>query len=232
MANVRDIKESEHIRANILFAAATLFMKNGFEATTVKEIAAEAGISTSKLMYEVENKENILCDLVTYVIEGQFRAASHLMEGKSDDPMLFYAVETVLQLHIAESSEQLRNIYTSAYSLPKTSDIIQRNLTGKLERIFGEHLPHLETKDFYELEIASGGIMRGFLTIPCDMYFTMERKARRFLETTFLVYRVPDEKIRKIIEFTTQFDFHTIAKQTVDQMLGYLNRNLNPQGGN
>lgn len=226
MANIRDAKESENIHTTILFAAATLFMKNGFEATTVKEIATEAGISTSKLMYEMESKENILCDLVTYVIEGQFRAATHLMEGKSDDPMLFYAVETVLQLHIAESSEQLRNIYTSAYSLPRTSEIIQHNLTQKLERIFGAHLPHLETKDFYELEIASGGIMRGFLTIPCDMYFTMERKARRFLETTFLVYRVPDEKIQEIIEFTTQFNFPAIAKDTVAQMLDFLKRNL------
>ena len=226
MANIRDVKESENIRTTILFAAATLFVKNGFEATTVKEIAAEAGISISKLMYEVESKENILCDLVTYVIEGQFRAATHLVEGRTSDPLFFYAVETVLQLHIAESSEQLRNIYTSAYSLPKTSDIIQHNLTGKLEHIFGKHLPNLETKDFYELEIASGGIMRGFLTIPCDMYFTMERKARRFLETTFLVYRVPDETIQEIIEFVSQFDFPTIAEETVAQMLGFLNRSL------
>ncbi len=226
LANIRDAKETESIRATILYAAATLFMRNGFETTTVKKIAAEAGISPSKLMYEFESKENILCELVTYVIEGQFRAASHLMEGKSEDPMLFYAVETVLQLHIAESSEQLRNIYTSAYSLPKTSDIIQHNLTQKLERIFGAHLPHLETKDFYELEIASGGIMRGFLTIPCDMYFTMERKAHRFLETTFLVYRVPDEKIQEILAFVSQFDFDTIAKETVAQMLDFLSKNL------
>ncbi len=226
MANIRDVKETENIRSTILYSAVTLFMRNGFEATTVKEIAAEAGIHPSKVMYEFESKENILCALVTYVIEGQFRAARHLMEGKTEDPMFFYAVETVLQLHIAESSEQLRNIYASSYSLPKTSEIIQHNLTQKLERIFKEHLPHLETKDFYELEIASGGIMRGFLTIPCDMYFTMERKAKRFLETTFLVYRVPEEKIQKIIEFTNQFDFPSIAKETIDQMLDFLKRNL------
>ena len=80
----------------------------------------------------------------------------------------------------------------------------------------------METKDFYELEIASGGIMRGFMTVPCDMYFTMERKVKRFLETTFLIYRVPDEKIQEAVDFVSQFDYETIAQQTIDNMLVYL----------
>lgn len=80
----------------------------------------------------------------------------------------------------------------------------------------------LETKDFYEIEIASGGIMRGFMTVPCDMYFTMERKVKRFLETTFLVYRVPDEKIKEAVEFVSQFDYPAIAQNTIDSMFTYL----------
>ena len=103
--------------------------------------------------------------------------------------------------------------------MPATTDIIQQTITGKLENIFKEHLPHFETKDFYELEIASGGIMRGFMTVPCDMYFTMDRKITRFLETTFKLYDVPEEKIKEAIEFVSQFDFKAIAKETVEKML-------------
>ena len=60
------------------------------------------------------------------------------------------------------------------------------------------------------------------MSVPCDMYFTMDRKVKRFLETTFLVYRVSDEKIREAIEFVSGFDFAVIAKNTIDNMLKYL----------
>ena len=60
------------------------------------------------------------------------------------------------------------------------------------------------------------------MSVPCDMYFTMDRKVKRFLETTFLVYRVSDEKIREAIEFVSGFDFAVIAQNTIDNMLKYL----------
>ena len=222
MANYRDARETEIIRKKVLNESAKLFLKKGFADSTVKEISAAADINPSTLMYIFGSKEEILCELVEYVIRGQFETAKKLVEGKTEDKIFFYAVETTLQLYMAESDENVREIYATAYSMPKTSEIIQRTLTGKLEDIFGEHLPHLETKDFYELEIASGGVMRGFMTIPCDMYFTMERKVKRFLETTFLIYRVPDEKIKKIIEFAFQFDYNSIAKNTIESMLQFL----------
>ena len=226
MARYRAAGETEHVKACVLLSAAKLFLTKGFSESTVKEIAKNAEISTSTMMYIFNSKEEILSEIVSYVLEGQFAATRRLLQGKTEDKILFYAAETTLQLHIAESSEHIRELYNSAYSMPKTSGIIQHTITGKLEEIFKDHLPHLETKDFYELEIASGGIMRGFMTVPCDMYFTMERKVKRFLETTFLVYRVPDEKIAETIEFVSQFDFVTIANNTVRSMLDYLEERI------
>ena len=219
MANYRDINETERIVNAVLLSSAKLFLTQGYSETTVKQIAAAAGITPSTLMYVFKSKEDILCELVSYVLEEQFSMTEKLLKGKTDDKILFYAAETTLQLHMTESSEHVRDLYSAAYSLPKSSDIIQHNITGKLEKIFKEHLPMLDTKDFYELEIASGGIMRGFMTIPCDMYFTMERKVKRFLETTFLVYEVPKTKIAQAVEFVSLFDFKTIAQNAIDSML-------------
>ena len=91
----------------------------------------------------------------------------------------------------------MREMYNVSYSLFNSSQKVYDTITNKLEFIFKEHLPNLETKDFYELEIASAGIMRNFMSVPCDIYFTMEHKIRRFLETTFLIYRVDDKKFIK-----------------------------------
>lgn len=212
----------ENIRTQVLFAAAKLFLENGYSGTTTRHIADEAGVNVSAMNRVFHSKENILAELVAYVLEGQFEATSKFLSGITEDPLLFYAAETVLQLYMAEVHENIRDLYIAAYSLPKTSQIIHTTIAGKLEQLFGKHLPQLEAKDFYELEIASGGIMRGFIAIPCDMYFTMERKVSRFLETAFLIFRVPEDKIREAIEFVAQFDFTALARNTIDNMLQQL----------
>lgn len=226
MANIREHEQVADLRSKVLHASARLFLAKGFSNTTVKHIAEAANVPASQIYYEMKSKDEILSELVQYVLEGQFKATEGFLAGKTQDKILFYAAETTLQLHMAESSEQIRELYAAAYSLPKTSDIIQRTITDKLEYIFKEHLPHLETKDFYELEIASGGIMRGFMTIPCDMYFTMERKVRRFLETTFKLYDVPRQKIEEAIAFVQQFDYPALARQTVSNMVSVLEDRL------
>lgn len=222
MANLGPGKRHDDVKSRVLHAAAKLFLEKGYANSTVKEIAAKAGVNIGSLVHVFKNKETLMCELVNYVLEGQFETTAKLLSGKTEDKILFYAAETTLQLHMAESSEHIRELYAVAYSLQGSAEVIYHTITGKLEQIFKQHLPHLETKDFYELEIASGGIMRGFMTVPCDMYFTMERKVRRFLETTFLVYRVPDEKINEAVAFVSQFDFAAIAQQTIDSMLAYL----------
>ncbi|MBE6574204.1 MAG: TetR/AcrR family transcriptional regulator [Ruminococcaceae bacterium] len=214
--------KSQSIKSKTLHATAKLFLEKGYTESTVREIAEEAGINVSAMIRACGSKEDILCELVAYVLEGQFESVKRMLKGITDDKILFYAAETTLQLYMAESSEHIRELYSVSYSLPKTSEIIYHAITQKLEDIFKEHLPELETKDFYEYEIASAGIMRNFMTVPCDMYFTMERKVARFLETTFLVYRVPDDKIKEAINFVSGFDYPTIAQNVISNMLSYL----------
>ena len=140
----------------------------------------------------------------------------------NEDKILFYAFETTLQLYLAESSEHMREMYNVSYSLFNSSQKVYNTITNKLEYIFKEHLPNLETKDFYELEIASAGIMRNFMSVPCNIYFTMDRKINRFLETTFLIYRVDDKKINEAIEFVSKFNFKKIANELLNSLLTYL----------
>ena len=222
MANVKPEAERNELHKRILLAAATLFLKNGYEKSSVREIADTAGVHVSALVRAMKTKEHILYDMVEFVLAKQFEAAARMINGITDDKILFYAAETTLQLYMAESNEHIREIYSAAYSLPDTSALIMHTITGKLEQIFGEHLPELETKDFYELEIASGGIMRNFMIVPCDMYFTMERKVRRFIETTFRVYKVSEEKIEEAIAFVSKFDYPTLTQNTINNMLAYI----------
>jgi AcrR family transcriptional regulator len=222
MARLTRGKDFEKTKSRLLHIVAKSFLERGYHNTTLRDIAKEANISYSSLINVYGSKEGILSELVAFVLEGQFEATERLLSGKTDDKILFYAAETTLQLYMAESHEHIREMYSVSYSLPETSKMIYNTITHKLEDIFKEHLPDLSTKDFYCLEIASAGIMRSFMTLPCDMFFDMSMKVRSFLETTFRVYKVSDEKTDEAIRFVSQFDYKHIAEDVIGNMLHFL----------
>lgn len=222
----KQIIEIENVKSKILYAAAKLFLTIGYEQSTIMKIADEAKVNRGSVIYFFKNKENIVCELVAYVLEGQFNFITEFLKDKTNDKILFYACETILQLHMAESSEHMREMYNVAYSMSRSSAIIYQTITKKLENIFKEYLPHWETKDFYEREISTAGIMRNHITVPCDMYFTMDRKITTFLESTFLLYYVDNNKIKEAINFVKQFDWQNLAQDVINNMLAYLKEKI------
>lgn len=201
-------------RKKILSASIKVFLEKGYEGATAKEIADLAGSSTGAPFSLFGNKEGVLLELVHMMFSGQFELAEDLT-GAGSDPLLLYGVETALQIHITELSWQLRELYVMAYSLSSTSEYIYEQTAARLAVIFGPYLPQCKDKDFYELEVASGSIMRGFMAKPCDMYFTVERKLRRFLQCCFKLYDVPAEKYEPVIERVLQMDLRHIAEQLI-----------------
>ncbi len=198
----------------MILSAVRQFLEKGYEKTTTSAIAQAAGFTPSAFFASFENKEELLLILVEKMYSDQFYRAEGMLEGNKD-PLMIYAVETALQLHIAELSEALREIYTMAYSLPKTSEYIYKATADKLRYIFADYLPEAEPKDFYEMEIASAGITRGFMAKKCDFYFTMEHKLTRFLSCCFTLYRVPDEVQKQVIEKVLQMELKPVAEKLV-----------------
>ena len=219
-------RTSEENKQLVLRTAARLFRHKGYTATTLRQIAKESGVNIGSVMYLYESKENILCDLVSFVVGGQFAETEKLLAGKTEDMLLFWAAETTLQLYIAESSEYIRELYLAAYSHRKSASMIYHYIAEKMQLYFKAYYPEYEVKDFYELEIATGGIIRGFMSVPCDMYFTMQRKVKRYLETSFLVYKVPEAKIQEAIAFVSQIDFEAAAPQVIESLLAKLDKKL------
>ena len=159
--------------------------------------------------------------LVSYVLESTFASSASLV-GETGDPVLSYAVESALQLYMAESREEVREMAAAAYTLPTTSELIYRKAAQRLSELFQPYNPDWEERDFYEREIASGSIMRGYMARPCDLYFTMERKMRVFLETTLAIYHVPEEKAGEAMQFLSGLDFEDIAERAMKTMIDVL----------
>ena len=225
MATHRNEQERLHDRKLVLYTAARMFLEKGYEAASVRQIASAAGINVNTMVHDFGAKENLLCELVEYVLKGQFSATKKLLLGMTEDRTLYYAAETALQLHMAECSEAARNLYRSAYSLSLPSELIQRNVAEKMTSVlFREYLPDYSLEDFYRLEIASGSMIWGYMAIPCDEEFTIDQKVDCFLDAALRIYRVPEEKIAEAKAFVKRFDYPSIAKQTIADMLTFLEK--------
>ena len=204
-------------RNKMLKAATFLFLEQGYDKTTTTQIAKAAGMSQASFFAAFESKEAILLELTKIMFSSQFVAAAAMMP--TDDPLLLYALETGLQLHITELSEPLREIYVMAYTLPSTTEYILKSTAVQIKAIFSPFMPDAEDKDFYEMDIASGSIMRGFMARKCDIYFTVQKKIERFLECCLKLYDVPEEKRASLIEAVLAFDLHSVAKRLIDEII-------------
>lgn len=82
--SVDDAELVERRRDQFVAAAAELFGKNGFHATTIKEIAQRAGVSAGLIYAYVKTKEDVLFLVLKSVLEGYAREIPKALEGMAD----------------------------------------------------------------------------------------------------------------------------------------------------
>lgn len=197
-------------------------MQKGFERTTFTDIAKSSGVLKSKILYEFSSKEEILSLLVTRFLDGVTSASDAVSAKLTDDKILIYIANEVLQIYMAEMNEDMRNLYLAGYSMPKTSEAVLKRRADMMYHIFGSMFPELQLKDFYETEIASMGIMRAYMTVPCDMYFTVEAKAKRLVTMLLRIYKTEEAKITEALDFIGKIEFEAIAEKAVKSVFDEL----------
>lgn len=218
MANIRSEAEAKVLHSQILTAATAMFMQKGFEKTTITDIAMLSGVPKSKILYEMNSKEEILERLVTKFLDGVTEASDSVTRKLTDNKIFIFMANEVLQIYMAGISEDMRNLYLSAYSMRKTSEAVLKRRTQMLFEHFSDMFPDFSKKDFYELEIASIGIMRSYMSVPCDMYFTKEAKVSRLVSTMLKIYDIPESTIDETLDFLKKIDFEAIARNALDNV--------------
>lgn len=209
--------DSADAKRRILTACVRFFLEKGYTHTTVAEIIKEADVSISTFQNIFRTKDGVLVELVQFMFGNQFDMAGQIT-GKNLPPVYLYAVETSVQLALTELNENLREIYLEAYNHTETSEYIYQQTSTKLYHIFGSYLPGYTESDFYELDIGSAGIMRGYMSRPCDKYFPLEKKISRFLSMSLSAYAVPQEEQQQVLDFIAGLDIRAIALQVMQQL--------------
>ncbi len=82
-------------RDKLLQAAVQLFARNGYDGTSVRELAAEAGVSTALIRKYFGSKQGLHEAADAYVLERFRRYTEDIFAGAPDEPMLGMAERAV-----------------------------------------------------------------------------------------------------------------------------------------
>ena len=214
-------KDGLETKRKILAVCVRLFLEQGYKETSITQITENAGVTRGSFQNLFRTKDAVLLELVETMFSGQFSAAKSIT-GQQLPPVYAYAVETAIQLMLTELNERLREIYLEAYSLPDTAEYIHLHTTAELKQIFGGNFPGYSDSDFYEMEIGTAGLMRGYMARKCDIHFPLDRKLSRFLTAAMRVYRVPEEEQRQVLAFIRSLDIRAIAAEVMEKLFAML----------
>jgi AcrR family transcriptional regulator len=79
-------------RQQILDAAARLFAKNGFAATTTRAIALAVGIKQASIYYHFDNKQDILAGMLSETVRPSLEFAAQLTRSDAPPHVQLYAL--------------------------------------------------------------------------------------------------------------------------------------------
>ena len=218
--------DSEDAKRRILSVCVRLFIEKGYREAKMTELIACADVSTSTLHNIFRSKDGVLEELTEFMFDNQFSLARRIM-GEEASPVLVYAFETAIQMTLTELNENLREIYVEAYTQPKQVELINQKTATELYHMFGSYLPGCSESDFYELEIGTSGIMRGYMARPCDKYFTLNKKLERFITMTLQAYRIPETEIAEALDYVAKADIVATANAALQELFQTLAMRFN-----
>ena len=214
-------KDGMATKQRILTVCVRLFLDQGYKETTITQITEEAKVTRGSFQNLFPTKDAVLMELVETMFSGQFGAA-RTITGGGLPPVYAYAAETAIQLTLTELNENLREIYLEAYTLPDTAEYIHLHTTAELKEIFGANFPGYSDSDFYEMEIGTAGLMRGYMARKCDIHFPLERKLARFLTASMRVFKVPEAEQEGALAFVAGLDIRSIAENVMEKLFAML----------
>lgn len=160
---IRDVKEPEVRRAEIMQAALSLFVEKGYINTTTQDIIDRVKISRGLLYYHFKNKEDILCRLIEHYSEPMVRKLSAVAYDKdktaTQKMKLFIESTLILPEDITNEMKTLQdtvNLEQNRYMVDQFSHNFLRRVTpcfthiidqGNSENVFHVEYPE-ETAAF------------------------------------------------------------------------------------
>lgn len=203
---------------NIIRATTKLFLQNGYTKTSLKMIEKESGVKVGNITYYFHSKEELLKVLIEELMDYHTIMLEDVC-AKDGDNLFAYAIEVTVQIALCENNQSAWDLYSSAYNFPQTYDVIKTWAAEKNYNLFCDRLPDWTEHDFKEIEEVASGIEFAALKSVCDRSFTVEKKISIFLNSLLMLYKIPEEERKSVIQRVLALDYEKVAKDMFDSFV-------------
>jgi len=206
---MKTVKEGEVRRREILVAARELFVKKGYEQTSVNDILRIVDIAKGTFYYYFASKEEVLEAIILDIVEEGARRAEKILKDKSiplvnrimmaimaQAPEFEGSDEIKEELHKVENAK-LEQLYLRAMLKRMTPVLQEPVLEGIDQDIF-----HLE----YPAECIEAILLLGHMMFDCDVFeWKMEDYPRKIQAFLYNAERMLGTKEGELKEFIRMF---------------------------
>ncbi len=207
-------------KLEIIQAATRMFLENGYSHTPVKAISDALNISAGNLTFYFPTKEHLLAELVEMLCDFQWK----IMDQSADEGtsgLVALCLELPAMAAMCQESPIASDFYLSAYTHPKTLEIIRKNDMAKARQVFSAHCPDWTPTQFAQAEMLVSGIEYATLMTTAASPPLHDRVSCA-LRTILTLYQVPQPLRQETLDTVLAMDYQAIGRRILQEFMEYI----------
>jgi AcrR family transcriptional regulator len=193
------------VRNKIIKISRRLFLEQGYENTTVRQVLKKANLSTGSLYHFFKNKEEILLFALKDALL-EISSLTDSMAVKYNEPMLRYALGVAIGTSEIFNYRYLFNFYNAIYKYESAENFMINLKVTRMKNLLNEMNLRFTDKEIHSRVLAIHGATRALMLAKIN-----KQLSANFSDIYTLIinialseFNIPKKKIDKIIRLTSK----------------------------
>ncbi|HUN55148.1 MAG TPA: helix-turn-helix domain-containing protein [Smithella sp.] len=197
-------EKSNHIKNKIIEIARQLFVEQGYQKTTIRQIIEKAGINTGTLYHFFRDKEDIFLR-GSEITDFELVALVERLTANEKDYVLKYAVYFALEFKMVEKSDKIAELYLESYCSLRMTQMAMPIDMARNKLYFHEYNKDFTKQDYYRISLALRGMRLMFVAERVHTGLNKFKEDTPFIiDSALRAFNVPkkrrDEAIAKAMD--------------------------------
>lgn len=212
--------DSEAVRNKIIKISRKLFLEQGYEHTTVRQVLKKAGLSTGSLYHFFKNKEEILL----FSLKDALLEMSSLTDSiavKYHEPMLRYALGIAIGISEIFKYKRLFNFYHAVYKNETAENFMISLKVARMKNLLRDLNLHFTDNEIQSRVLAIHGATRALMlaTINKQLSADLNDLYALIIRIALSEFNITRNKINTIIKLTTTImQTKTFSRNLADKL--------------
>ena len=195
----------EEVRKNIIKISRRLFLEQGYENTTVRQVLKKAHLSTGSLYHLFKNKEEILlCSLKDALLE--ISSLTDSIAVKHNEPVLRYALGIAVGISEIFNYKRLFNFYNAIYKNESAENFMISLKVARMKNLLNDLNLHFTDNEIHSRILAIHGATRAIMLALINKQLSAHLNDiySLIIRIALSEFNIPEKKINEIIKLTTK----------------------------